>query len=168
VIQPCPAQSEPIEIKGEQAAALAKQMSERLLRRQLDEALLAKANHLKIEPSPKRAQLSRLRELIADELLTQRQTARVKTYVEESIEKRSAARRQFERAKIEGQRLTDWLKRTAAKTGPEDFRQLLGLGETPVKKIGTIEPEWSDDLRAEYVLRLIDLTLAHAAKEGEA
>jgi CRISPR-associated protein Csx10 len=143
--------------------ALAEAMTQRLLRSRLDEAVIAAANKLQVEHAPQRAQLTRLRSILADELMKPEPGLKRLTDFMSQVEKRSAARKQFEAARIgeERTRLLIWLKESEAKIA--DRAQLL-TKDLPASRVGTVTAEVSDALRAEYVLRLIDTVLAHAAK----
>ncbi len=160
----------PLEITDDAAQKVAQRMARRLLRAQLDDRVVAKANELKIKLPPRRAQLSRLRNIIADELMQESPDAqRVAAYMK-LVRERSTARKQFESAKVVGenkqqQRLADWLIDTAQQDDEEHFKKLFALKSQDLRAFGKVQPDLGTALRAEYVLRLIDLVLAHAAKE---
>jgi hypothetical protein len=54
---------------GSDSERLLKQMAERILRRRLDERLIARVNEIQIANPPSNAQISRLRSIIHDELM---------------------------------------------------------------------------------------------------
>jgi CRISPR-associated protein Csx10 len=160
-------------VSEREAHTLAVLMVDRMLRHRLDEWLLAAANEIKITNPPSNTQISRLRSVVLEEIRAAAPgTARICQFIE-SIEKRSSARRQFERSIVDGKPLLRWLKdllrcgREGAWTmADNDWKNLLRISGVDVGiRIGDVKAEIHDGLRLEYVLRLIDLVLAHAAKE---
>ncbi len=157
---------------------LAELMVNRILRRRLDESLLAAANAAKIFNPPSNAQLSRLRGIVLEELRNAPpNTSKICQYIK-SIEERSSARRQFERSTINKVPLLRWLKnllqyesKGAWKMEDNAWQDLLKLDKhkdgtrIDTLAIGGVRAKINDGLRLEYVLRLIDLVLAHAAKQ---
>jgi len=160
-------------ISQTEARNLAELMVNRMLSRLLDESLLATANSVKIANPPSNAQISRLRGIVLEELRqTTPSTSRIRRSIE-SIEARGSARRQFERSTINEEPLLRWLKRLlrdgsqgAWTMDDNDWKALLGLSGIGVgAQIGDVKANIDDALRLEYVLRLIDLVLARAAKQ---
>lgn len=144
---------------------LLKQMAERMLRRRLDERLVAKVNTLEIVRPPSNAQLSRLRNIIRDELMKKMpDPQRVADFLT-SVRGRSTARRQFERARIGTKPLLNWLEQTLEVSDENQWKSLLGFQPTDARTVGGIRAELTDALRTEYLLRLIDAVLARAAKK---
>lgn len=152
---------------------LARLMVHRMLRQRLDEGLLAAANQRKITNPPSNAQISRLRGVVLEEIRKATpDTSRICEFIK-SIEKRGSARHQFERSTVDGVSLLRWLKdrlrceREGAWTMEDhEWKNLLRISNVEVGiRIGEVNAEIHDGLRLEYVLRLIDLVLAHAAKE---
>lgn len=147
-----------------------------MLRKRLDEWLLAAANEIKITNPPSNAQISRLRSAVLEEIRKAApDTGKICEFIK-SIEARGSARRQFERSTVgvEQKPLLRWLKdllqceRDGAWTMDDnDWKALLRISGVEVgARIGDVKAEINDDLRLEYVLQLIDLVLAHAAKES--
>lgn len=148
------------------AAKLAGKMVERMLRQRIEDRLVAVANDLQIKDPPKRSQLSRLRNIIQDELLEQQpEPARLNGFLK-SVRERKAARRQFERARIGGQPMIEWLEDTCKKTDASSWKALFDVKTGDLRQIGDVAPEidQNDKLRNEYLLRYIDAALARAAK----
>ncbi len=156
-----------------EARKLARLMVDRMLRQRLDEWLLAAVNEIKINNPPSNTQISRLRGVVLEEIRKAAPgTDKICKFID-SIEKRSSARRQFERSIVDGEPLLRWLKdllrcgREGAWTmADNDWRNRLRISGVEVgARIGDVKAEINDGLRLEYVLQLIDLVLAHAAKE---
>jgi len=165
--------SRPVEISDTEAYDLAKLMVNRMLRQRLDEELLAAANKVKIINPPSNAQIASLRGPVLEELCKATpDTSKLCQFIA-SIEARGSARRQFERSTVDGVPLLRWLKRLL-RCGSEgawtmDDNEWKGwLHMSKIErgtKIGGVSAEIGDNLRLEYILRLIDLVLAQAAKQ---
>jgi CRISPR-associated protein Csx10 len=163
----------PVFIREPEARLLAGQMVERMLRQRLDEHLLAAAKNFHVKNPPSGAQISRLRSIVLAQL--QAATLDTSTICQflQSVKARGSARRQFERSTINNMPLLRWLtdKLKCGSNGPwtmddAEWRGLLGLDSSAgIARIGDMSAEIDDGLRLEYVLRLIDLVLACAAKE---
>jgi CRISPR-associated protein Csx10 len=150
---------------GSDSERLLKRMAERLLRRRLDERLVAKANEINIVNPPHNSQLSRLRNILHDELMKEvPDPQRVRDFLKR-VEERNAARKQFERARIGHTPLLKWLEETLQITDENKWKLLLGFQAGDARKVGGMGATLTDALRIEYVLRLIDAVLARAAKE---
>jgi len=156
-----------------EARNLARLMVKRMLRQRLDAGLLHAANGVKIANPPSNAQISRLRGIVLQELRKATpDIGKIHEFIE-SIEGRGSARRQFERSTINEEPLLRWLKRLlrygsegAWTMADNEWKGLLRLSGNEVDtRIGDVKTEIDDGLRLEYVLRLIDLVLAHAAKQ---
>ncbi len=163
-----------VEINDKTSSDLAKRMAERLLRRALDDQIMARANQLaKISRAPHKAQLSRLRNIIHDELLTNADPKRVENFLAD-VNARNTARKQFEQARLEWKEvdegktrhegLTAWLANASRVRNEKNWLELLGLKKSIERAVGTVKIQPDDQLRAEYVLRLIDAVLARAIK----
>ncbi len=163
---------------GEEARTLAKLMVNRMLKKWLDERLLAAANRVKIANPPSNAQLSRLRGIVLEELREATPDIKKIHQFIKDIQERGSARRQFERSTVNNMPLLRWLEyllrcdNEGTLTMPDnEWKALLGLKEGEMDiKIGSERAENESgeidkDLRREYVLRCIDLVLAHAAKQ---
>jgi CRISPR-associated protein Csx10 len=156
-----------------EAHTLAGLMVDRMLRQRLGEWVLAEANEIKIKNPPSNAQISRLRSVVLEEIRAAAPgTARICQFIK-SVEKRSSARRQFERSIVDGKPLLRWLKDLLQcesegvwTMDDHDWKNILHISgvETSIG-IGDVKAEINDGLRLEYVLQFIDLVLAHAAKE---
>lgn len=145
---------------------MAEKMVERMLCQRLENRLVALANELEIKEPPKRSQLSRLRNIIQDELLEREpKPARLNGFLK-SVRERKTTRRQFEKARIGGQPMIDWLEDTCKKTDASSWKTLFDIKPDDRRQIGDIAPEidQNDKLRNEYLLRYIDAVLARAAK----
>lgn len=147
---------------------VAKQMVERLARRRLDENVVAIAYDLAMSEEAlrpiQRAQLSRLQNLIHDELAGQRSIERAQNYLAKALA-RSTPKKQFTRARVDGMRLADWLTSILDfKTANARRDAILEVSGLPT--LGTHKPEDARDaLRNEYVLRFLDAALRRALKE---
>lgn len=154
----------PVNTAGER---IAKRMTERMLRQRLEERLVVAANAFTLSNlrSIHTAQLSRLRNVIYDELMKEvPNPQRIGEFLN-SVIQRNTARKQFERARVGSECLGDWLDHTHRKTAENDWKILFGFQAQEVRKVGGMEAKLTDELRAEYVLRLIDAVLARVAKE---
>jgi CRISPR-associated protein Csx10 len=156
-----------------EAHTLAGLMVDRMLRQRLGEWVLAGANEIKIKNPPSNTQISRLRSVVLEEIRAAAPgTARICQFIK-SMEKRSSARRQFERSIVDRKPLLRWLKdllrcesEGAWTMNDDDWKNMLHISDVETSiRISNVEAEINDGLRLEYVLRLIDLVLAHAAKE---
>jgi len=146
---------------------LAQRMAERLLRKRLDELVVARANEIKISNPPSNAQLSRLRNIIHDELMkVSPDPQRLRDFLN-SVRERNTARRQFERARVGTIQLLKWLHDTLQKTDESGWKSLLGFRAEDARKVGGVEAILNDDLRTEYILRLIDAVLSRTAKKSK-
>lgn len=160
------------------ASTLAELMVTRMFKQRLDEGLLAAANAARIVNPPSNTQLSRLRSVVLEVLYHTKPDHHKICQFLESIEARSSARRQFERSTVKGVPLLRWLKdllqydsQDAWTMDGKKWEALLSLdgnkGGTRINGlgIGGVKAKVDDALRLEYVLRLIDLVLARAAKQ---
>jgi CRISPR-associated protein Csx10 len=146
---------------------LAQRMAERLLRKRLDELVVAKANEIQIINSPSNAQLSRLRNIIHDELMKEKPERQRLSGFLDGVRKRSTARRQFERARVGATPLLKWLDDTLQITDESRWKSLLGFRPEHARKVGGVEAILTDALRTEYILRLIDAVLSRTAKKSK-
>jgi CRISPR-associated protein Csx10 len=153
----------PVNTEGEK---IAKRMAERMLRQQLEERLIAAVNRFTLNNLPSNAQLSRLRNIIHDELMKETPNPqRVATFLSD-VRQRSTARKQFERARVNSERLSEWLERTCQKTSEDEWKMLLDVKAQDARKLGGVEATLTETIRAEFILRLIDGVLARSAKES--
>lgn len=147
------------------AQMLATQMAERMLRKELDHKLREAIFRIKMPEklAVSNAQLSRMR-VIVREALADGDIGRVQQYRDKAIERRSV-RDQFDRTRVEGERLSHWLKNRLER--PEDIWSKIGA-QNLSKRIGAnvvITTQGNEALAREYTLRLIDGVLARLAKE---
>ncbi len=151
------------EVRGGKAIGLAEGMAKRMLRKRLDERVMAAAAKVNINRAPTNAQLSRLRAVIYDELMkTEPKLECIGKFLSGLA---STARKQFEQAQVSNRRLTDWLTFVSGLTDP--WNSLFELKEEKDRRqeIGSnISVELTDDLRIEYILRYVDAVLSRAAK----
>ena len=149
----------PFTLQDETSTKLARQMVERMLREQLDRALIAAANRLEIQrPYPSNAQLSRMR--IVARLALAQNDPQIPTWHLDGMKK--TARDQFQRARIGDERLDDWL--CARADNVQSIWELVGVDRKPT--LGGIQPDLTDALALEYTVRLIDRVLRKAQKEA--
>jgi CRISPR-associated protein Csx10 len=156
----------PVDLTGNaEAVQLAQQMTERLLRQQLDRALAGRANELGSHVRrPSNSQLSRLRNMVREALQQPPDQGREKmeNYLND-LGERQSTRKQFTRDRVAGTILLDWLRMRV-----EDEQQIwddLKVDENNLPAIGTVRAERGPELAYEYNLRLIDAVLARAMKE---
>jgi len=146
---------EPVEITlSTESAKLARRMAFRHYRSQLDMVLLSKLAALKIEGTqPTNSQLSRLRitvrQALKDEDLSK---------IPEHIKELKSAGTQFERARVDGKRLSDWLKK------PEELWDDYFAKHAPAATLAGVTVIADQSIKTEYVARLIDALLRNASK----
>lgn len=146
----------PIELSAD-SEKLAQRMAERYYRSQLDMVLLSKLATLKIEkPRPSNSQLARLR-------ITVRQTMKDNDLekIPKHIEDLKSAKTQFERARIDDRRMSDWLKK------PDDLWKDYFAKKAPSATLAGVTFEPDESIKTEYVARLIDGLLRSASKSSE-
>jgi CRISPR-associated protein Csx10 len=147
---------------------LAQRMVDRLLRQDLDRRLAHYIQQLDLgdEPDkwPSNAQLSRLRS-IALNALPEHDVARVRKFFD-GLKPRS--REQYERARVGGSRLLAWLEERVKK--PEDIWNTLKLSDDdlPCPRIGHVRAGTTEEMAAEYTLRLVAGVLHRMARERRA
>lgn len=168
VYQPDP--SAPPELRpsslNEESAKLARQMVTRLLHREADRVLGKAINEHTITTPPHKSQLGRLR-LIVRQAMVEEQPQSVRDYLDEM---KRAGKRQLELARIErggeSERLWGWLEKLLK--NPTTVWENIGYSDKEIS-IGPVKKQAGQDenLALEYTLRLIDGTLAKAAKEAK-
>jgi len=168
----------------------AKIIAERILRRHLDEELRRRINSTRLENSPHKTQLSRLR-MILRKIQTSGELgdAQIKWLTEyfDSLTERRSTRSQFNIARVQvgdrKQQLLSWLKDQLGLLVEEKKKDQKDRGEeekTPAQKRvekwkrnpvslgeGTvvISAEVDEEIAREYALRLVDQVLYRAAKD---
>jgi len=150
----------PFTLQDSQSVGLARRMVDRMLRQQLDRALIAAVNRLQIQNPPSNAQLSRMR-IVARQALSQGNSQIIIQHLKGM---RRAARDQFQRARIGSDRLDEWLESIAENV--QGIWEVLGVNPRQVPTIGGVRPELTTDLALEYTVRLIDRVLRKAQKEA--
>lgn len=161
-----------ISINETEAEKLAELMVKRMLRKRMDEGMLAEANQVTISNPPSNAQISRLRGIILEQIREATPNIHKVHRFIKGIQERSSSRRQFERSTVKGQPLLRWLERLLPCDSKEvwnmadnEWRAWLGLEEMNLDaQIGGVKAVIDDDMRLQYMLRFIDLVLAHVAK----
>lgn len=154
---------------------LAQRMVNRLFRQQLDAQLAVKANEWAAKLPVQNSQLSRLRQVVQDELHkrpSEDNDSATKTMQDgrnrliqysKKLKERATTRKQFDRARIDNQPLLAWLE--ARLNDNKSIETILQPASVPA--IGQTTGSWTAVMRYEYNLRLIDLTLAHCLKKGK-
>lgn len=150
---------------GSESEELLKRMVERMLRRRLDERLVARTNEIQISNPPSNAQLSRLRNILHDELIKEPPNPQRVLEFLNSIGQRNTARRQFERARVGTMTLLNWLEKSLQATDENVWKELFHFRATDMPGVGGVNAELTDSLRTEYLMRLIDAVLVRAIKE---
>jgi len=150
---------------GSDSEKLLQRMAERLLRRRLEERLVARVHEIHIVNPPSNAQLSRLRNIIHDELMKESPNPQRVLDFLNTVRERNTARRQFERARVGTKTLLNWLEEILQATDENAWKSRLGFQPTDARTVGNVRVELTDRLRIEYLLRLVDAVLARAAKE---
>lgn len=143
---------------------LAKQMVERLMRQKLDQKLLSLVANYQIKAAPPNHQISRIRAVVRDALRSGDKNTLKKFF----NDNRRIAREHFEKARISNDNndnLRKWIEERLEKLDAVfDFETpALGKNDPQYK---TVIAKFTDDLKLEYHLRLIDGVLAHAAKSN--
>jgi len=161
-------------ISGEESKTIAERMVARVFQRRLEGKLVARAVKLadflagdrdKVIKLPSNAQISRLRNIIRNELMKENpDPQRVRDFLRD-IESRKPSRKQFEKARVEGRSLLEWLKDTLNQTDPGTWRQLLDISGRDIPELGGVEPDINDSFRIRYILHYIDAVLAYALKQ---
>jgi len=166
------------------AHALAKQMAERLLRRQLDRLVMVQAQEISVRVTqPSVSQLKRMQAVVNDALTTLLRSSsdepmqRLKNYME-SLKQRSSVRNMFTSGRFAQANSTwlcnaadlhQWLEKRFSNDG-ENIDKILGIkcGEMPqgleLPEVGGVKAEMTSKLRREYSLRLVHAVLGLAAK----
>jgi CRISPR-associated protein Csx10 len=150
----------PLTLQDSQSIGLARRMVDRMLRQQLDRALIAAVNRFQIQNPPSNAQLSRMR-IVARQALSQGNSQIIIRHLKGM---RRAARDQFHRARIGSDRLDEWLESMAENV--QGIWEVLGVNQRQIPIIGGVKPELTTDLALEYTVRLIDRVLRKAQKEA--
>lgn len=170
--------------KDEESKKAAQIMVTRMFQKQLESKLVARAVEYArilvggiedkpvINRLPSNAQISRFRSIVADALMGQSisdqekrepDLQKVRNYLKD-ISSRKTARKQYTKAKIEGQTLLEWLENVLDKTGSEDWEELFRLSPNDYVQLGGVKPEVDENFRKMYLLRFIDAVMATIAR----
>lgn len=118
-------ESEPEILSAVEAQTLLTRVTDRAARQRRDRDVVAEAYRFKLENPPKSAQASRLRNIIADELLKAQPAAeRIRQFLKQ-VDERSTARKQFARARVNGLPLKDWIEQTLNRPDVEEALRLI-------------------------------------------
>jgi CRISPR-associated protein Csx10 len=159
---------------------VAQRMAERILRARMEVQLMAQAGRICVERAPGKTQLSRLRNIVLDELRQPKPTqitrgqetkSRIQWFLEDIL-KRQVTRDAWSRARVEpnGKPLIKWIKDVydADVNNADEWRKAVGLRdeEVPKVKVGNdVSAELTAAMRREFSLRLIAEALRRAAKQ---
>ncbi len=155
---------------------LATRMAKRLLQQRLDLQLTERANLLgKQIKHPSKSQLYRLRSIIKDSLqkiptestpempqIMARERKRLTDYLDD-IKRRKVASKQFDSDRVDNKSIIEWLLERIVDT----TKIWNELKADSFPKVGGVTVARSPEMAYEYNLRLIDRTLARAAKEKQ-
>ena len=160
------------------AHALAKQMAERLLRRQLDRLVMAQAQEISARVTrPSVSQLKRMQAMVNDaltELLRSgsgKPVQRLRKYMD-SLNQRASVRSMFTSGGFaqvnnawlrNAADLHEWLNKRFSNED-KDIDKILGIHDGLWPKVGGVKAEMTEELQREYSLRLVHAVLGLAAK----
>lgn len=153
----------------EQSKKLALRMAERMLRRKMDNQLRQRVLGLSVGGGIKNTQLSAIRTLARTAL----STGDAQPILGHLEQIKQASRAQFEKARVEGKPLDEWLKAVLNENADEVWRRINRSSFTTndLPAVGDIKAKWNEPLAREYALRLIDSllsqTLAKRRKKEE-
>lgn len=146
------------------AALMTRRMCDSVLDRALVQRVLTPGTGLRLDRPPPGSQLARLRRLIQNELLKESpDPGCLNGFLQEL---RGPARKHLERGRIDGRTLEDWLK-WIAKPPPDgpNAIEYLKLADVSLPGVGANAGTLDEETRRRALLRLVDLVLAHAAKQ---
>lgn len=152
-------EQQPIEIYTHLPAPLAY----RKLRQTLDNMIIKVANDARIQFPPRSSQINALRSVVQNVLRGNIVNTQPLTDALHYIHERGVTRRQFDKARINGQKLTEWMVKTI--NGADDWNRLKS--DASVASLITASARDEATLRTQYNLRLIDAVLARAAKQAQ-
>ncbi len=158
-VQPAVSSSSSPETLSKESEILAVRMVNRMMRAKLEQALIEKINNLNIKnQQPRNSQLNSMR-IIARRALRLKDTNQIFMYLNGM---KKTASSQFQGATIEGNPLSEWLKKIVQ----EDIFDTLNVNRDKLPYVGDIKPEPSSEINLEYAVRLIDGVLNKALKEA--
>ena len=147
-----------VELTAEEEA-LAQSMLQRLVKVRLEQALIGKIVGSKLEKAPENHQLSRLRNVLKQVLIS----GDIQLLKDFMGNMKSNASEQFKRARIEKQSLYDWLESWITETNPKNIWEQLDQKELiehpPV--LGGVSPDFKS-LELDYTVRLINGVVQNA------
>lgn len=153
--------SDPVKtILSEAGRIVAQQMAARLLRKKLDQTVIARANSVSISGEIPNSQLSRCRAAARTALVD----GNMDTFSKYLSEMQKTATRHFENTEVDGIPLKEWLLKAAEK--PHDFfRDHFNevISKQPI--VAGVQAD-TKTVALEYTVRLIDGVLATASKRG--
>ncbi len=162
-------------IDDEESKTIAERMVARMFQQRLEGKLVANAvktaellagDREKARKLPSNAQISRLRSIIRNELMKENpDPQRVRDFLRD-IESRKPTRKQFEKARIEGRPLLEWLKEMLTQTDLDEWKELFGISRRHIPELGGIKPDINDFFRIRCILHYIDAMLAYAVKQS--
>jgi hypothetical protein len=100
-------------------------------------------------------------------------TGEVQPILDHLEQMKRAGRAQFEKARVEGKPLDDWLHKVLKANVDETWHRITrsSFNADDLIKVGDVRADWNDSLAREYALRLIDgvlsQTLAKRRKEED-
>lgn len=150
-------QQQPIEIYTRLPAPLAR----RKLRQMLDDKITEVANAVTVQSPPRSSQLNALRSVVQDALRGSPVNANTPADALKRLDERGVTRRQFDKARVNGQRLTDWIGKTI--DGTNEWDRLKSNAN--IASLITASKRDEIAMRTQYNLRLVDAVLARAAKQ---
>jgi CRISPR-associated protein Csx10 len=153
--------SEPVKYSlSADSAALARLMAKRRFEILLDSRLIEAVNRARLSDFlPQNSQLSRVRTAAQQALLTKNLNE-----LDSLLGSLKGARAQFERARIDGERMLDWLK---ARTNMHDAQAQLNIKDSDLPRFAGQTAVFDDALAIEYTARLIDAAMQKAVKQNQ-
>lgn len=143
-------------------APIVRNMVNRLLEEQLELLVAKEAEKLSNQVKGiRRSQLNRLRMVIQNEMFADipRKQGRFQKYLTQ-LNERPVTRKQFDKARLAGKPLIEWLKLCFSSEG------LVAGSISPMPKIGDMKAELTPEIVHDYNLRLAEAVLAQAAKKA--
>jgi CRISPR-associated Csx10 family RAMP protein len=157
----------PVPITSTAGKALAKRMVARMQDQRIHSTIVARVlgerPEIRLTGTVPVSQLARLRSVIHAELL--RDAPGLACLEDFAAGLRAPAKRHFERTRIDGQSLFDWLRSLPATTGEMRRALLFGPRENTPPSIGDFSANLDDTALACHTLRLVDAIVARAAKQ---
>jgi CRISPR-associated protein Csx10 len=143
---------------SEDSRKLAQRMAQRHLENLLERGLTTIISGISISRPPENAQLARVRNAAQQALLNKDLKP-----VEDHLKALKDARDQFERARVAGISMLDWLN---ARLKEQDIQQQL-LPQTVLPPIAGVRAEFTPELRVQYTARLIDGVMKKAIRQNQ-